>query len=284
MGPLELWLLPEELPLLGRLPPVLLPELPLEPRELLEPALDEELLALGLPLLPLQPELGLAGPEPEEPELCMKFWCGTSRCGSGDLRTPGEGAGSAGAEVAPEPDPLLLPPLRPELGAPPEPELGAGVGESRVMLEGNWRRDSGIRSRPEEGEESGAEVTPEPPPEETPEPDPLPEPELVMTPPDWPPAARWSRALRIASSRSTSRPRPAGRRTGSTAGCPLPPDATGVPEPLPETTEIPWPPEEMPRETGDGVATPPEPLPPAVVPPLLPRRLRFRMRCSGPGS
>lgn len=174
MGPLELCLLPEELPLLGRLPPELLPELPLEPRELLEPELDEELLAPELPLLPLQPELGLAGPEPEAPELRTKFSCGTSRRGSGDLPTPDEGAGSAGAEVAPEPDPLLLPPLQPELGTPLEPELEPGVGESRVMLGGNWRRDSGIRSRPEEGEESCGEVKPEPPLVETPGLEPLP--------------------------------------------------------------------------------------------------------------
>ena len=74
---------------------------------------------------------------------------------------PGEGAGCAGAETAPEPEPLLLPPLgpilEPPLGTEPEPALG----ESRVMLGGNMRRGSGTRSRPEEGEGVGGEVTPE---------------------------------------------------------------------------------------------------------------------------
>lgn len=137
-------------------PPELLPELAPEPCQVLALELGGGLLWTELPLLPppLPPEFDREGPES-----FMKFSCGTSRRGSGDLPTPGEGAGPAGAEAAPEPDPL--PALPPGLGLPLEPELEPGLGESRVMLGGNMRRGSGTRSRPEAGEESGGEATPE---------------------------------------------------------------------------------------------------------------------------
>ncbi|HEV2023055.1 MAG TPA: hypothetical protein VGQ94_11095, partial [Terriglobales bacterium] len=263
---LELWPPAEELPLLAWLPPELLPELPLELCPLLEPEPEGELLWPELPLaLPLPPELELDDPEleepvleaaePEEPELGMKFSRRGSRRGSGDLPPPEVGAGSAAGEVASEPE--LLPPLPPELALPLEPE--PAVGESLVMLGGNWRRGSGTRCRPEAGEEP-CEAAPEPPevglPPEEPE---LPEPELVITTPDWPPAPRRSRALRIASSSSISRSRPEGRRPESAAGWPLPPEPTDPPEPLPALTPEPEPPEGVAPGPEPGVPTPPEP-------------------------
>lgn len=214
-APLGLWPL---LLLLERLAPELLPELPLELCELLAPELEEGLdEGLLRPELPLPPELALPPelllpplelelglplelePELEEPELCMKFSRGASRRGSWGLPPPEEGEGSAAGELAPEPAPLL--PLPPELALPLEAEPEPELEESVKMLGGNGRRESGALPRPEEGEgSSGVEVAPEPPlPPETAGAPALPGPELVMTPPDRPPAPRRSRALRIAS-------------------------------------------------------------------------------------
>ena len=64
--PLELWLLPDEVPPLERLPPELPPLLPpLELYPLLEPELEEELLPPAL--LPELPPLELRPLEPELP-------------------------------------------------------------------------------------------------------------------------------------------------------------------------------------------------------------------------
>lgn len=125
---------------------------------MLPPELGGGLLWTELPLLPppLPPEFDREGPES-----FMKFSCGTSRRGSGDLPTPGEGAGPAGAEAALEPD--TLPELALGLGLPLEPELEPALVESRVMLGGNMRRGSGTLPRPEEGEVS-SEAAPESPP------------------------------------------------------------------------------------------------------------------------
>jgi len=279
----ELRPLLELCPLLELRPLELLPELAAELCPLLEPEPEEELLWPELPPPPLEPELAREEPEPaelEEPELCMKLPRGASRRGSEDLPPLEEGEESAEGEVAPEPEPLLLAPLPPELAPPLEPELEPGVEESRIMLSGNWRRDAGTRARPDDGEES-SEAAPEPPELKLPPEPELPGPELVITPPDWPPPRRRSRALRIASCRSTSRSRPEGRPPESAAGRPLPPEPADPPEPLPAFT--PEPPVGVPLGPEPGVPTTPEPLPPAGFPPLLPRASRS-LRRPGPGS
>lgn len=188
-----------------------------------------------------------------------------------------DGDGAATGAVAPESE--LLPPLPTEPVLPLEPEVG--VGRSLVMLGGNWRRGSGMRSRSEAGETSweGAPVPPEP--GLGPEGAGLAGPELVTTPPDWAPPRRRSRASRMASSKSTSRRTPAGRSPVSAAGCPLPPEPTEPPAPLPAFT--PEPPVGVPVEPAPGVPTAPEPLPPAGFPPLLPRA-SGSLRRPGPGS
>jgi len=109
--------------------------------------------------LPSAPALGLGL---EGPALGVKSSRGASRR-PGDLLTAGEGAGWAGAEAAPGAETLLLPPLEPMPALPPAagPAVAPGLGISRVMLTGNWRRGSGIRSRPEEGEGAGEAATPE---------------------------------------------------------------------------------------------------------------------------
>jgi hypothetical protein len=114
------------------------------------------------PLLPaLAPEYDREGPGLEGLEFCKLSGAGTRR-GCGVVTTPGEGEGAAGAEAAPGAE-TLLPPLEPMPALPPaaEPEAAPALGESRVMLGGNMRRGSGIRSRPEEGEAAGEAATPE---------------------------------------------------------------------------------------------------------------------------
>jgi len=153
------------------------------------------------------------------------------------------------------------------------------------MLSGNMRRDSGTRARPEVGEESCA-AAPEPEPPELglpPEGAELPGPELVMTPPDWPlPPERRSRALRIASSSSTSRTGPEPRPPESAGDCPILPGPMETPAPPPAVT--PEPPEVAPPEPATAAPTTPEPLPPAGFPPLLPRASGSLRPRPGPGS
>ena len=90
-----------------------------------------------------------------------------------------------------------MPPLEPILEPPLEPEAEGDATDGESLGEGNMRRGSGTRSRPEVGEAAGEVATPEllpPLPEaELPGLPALPEPELVMTAPDEapPPERRW---------------------------------------------------------------------------------------------
>ncbi len=130
--PLELWLLPDELPLLEWLPELPLELCPPEPEpeeELLWPAPPPE--PPELPPLPLELELGLPlEPELEEPELGTKSCCGGGRRGSTGLPRPAEGSEpeeESRGETALAPEPLLpleaLPPAAFCELALAEPEL-----------------------------------------------------------------------------------------------------------------------------------------------------------------